>query len=104
VTKQEDYVGATPAVAILPFFLASALFPIGAMLAVLTALAKAFPLTHALALMRYGFIDPTGQALHDIWGLHNVTAEAWLSLAVVTIWAIALTAISIRAFSRSAVA
>src|SRR2546423_1896492 len=36
VTKQEDYVGATPAVAILPFFLAGALYPISAMPAVLT--------------------------------------------------------------------
>jgi ABC-2 type transport system permease protein len=103
VTKEEDYVGATPAVAILPFFLAGALFPIGAMPAVLTAVAKAFPLTHALALMRYGFIDPAGKGLHDIWGMHNVTLEAWLSLAVVAVWAVALTAISIRVFSRSAV-
>jgi ABC-2 type transport system permease protein len=103
VHKQEDYVGATPAVAILPFFFAGALFPIGAMPAVLTAVAKVFPLTHALALMRYGFIDPSGKGLHDIWGMHNVTVEAWLSLAVVALWAVALTAISIRAFSRSAV-
>ena len=103
VTKQEDYVGATPAVAILPFFFAGALYPIGAMPAVLTAIAKAFPLTHALALMRYGFIDPSGKGLHDIWGMHNVAAEAWLSLAAVGLWAVALTAISIRVFSRSAV-
>jgi ABC-type multidrug transport system permease subunit len=103
VTKEEDYVGATPAVAILPFFLAGALFPIGAMPAVLTAIAKAFPLTHALALMRYGLIDPAGKGLHDIWGMHNVTLEAWLSLAVVAAWAIALAVISIRVFSRSAV-
>jgi len=103
VTKQEDYVGATPAVAILPFFLAGALYPIGAMPAVLTAIAKAFPLTHALALMRYGFIDPSGQGLHDIWGMHSVTAEAWLSLAVLAVWAVALTVLSIRVFSRSAV-
>jgi ABC-type multidrug transport system permease subunit len=103
VTKEEDYVGATPAVAILPFFLAGALFPIGAMPAVLSAIAKAFPLTHALALMRYGFIDPAGKGLHDIWGMHNVTLEAWLSLAVVAVWAVALTVISIRVFSRSAV-
>jgi ABC-type multidrug transport system permease subunit len=103
VHKQEDYVGATPAVAILPFFFAGALFPIGAMPAVLTDIAKAFPLTHALALMRYGFIDPNGKGLHDIWGMHNLAAEAWLSIAVVAVWAIALTAISIRTFSRSAV-
>ncbi|MBV9414329.1 MAG: ABC transporter permease [Solirubrobacterales bacterium] len=103
VHKQEDYVGATPAVAILPFFFAGALFPIGAMPAVLTDIAKAFPLTHALALMRYGFIDPSGKGLHDIWGMHSVTGEAWLSLAVVAVWAVALTAIAIRTFSRSAV-
>jgi ABC-type polysaccharide/polyol phosphate export permease len=103
VHQQEEYVGATPAVAILPFFFAGALFPIGAMPAVLTGIAKAFPLTHALALMRYGFIDPSGKGLRDIWGMHSVTAEAWLSLAVVAVWAVALTAISIRAFSRSAV-
>ena len=103
VTKQEDYVGATPAVAILPFFLAGALYPISAMPAVLTDIAKVFPLTHALALMRYGFIDPSGSSLHDIWGMHNVTAEAWLSIAVIALWAVALTAIAIRAFRRSAV-
>jgi ABC-type multidrug transport system permease subunit len=103
VTKQEDYVGATPAVAILPFFFAGALYPIGAMPGVLTAIAKAFPLTHALALMRYGLIDPSGKGLHDIWGMHSVTGEAWLSMAVIALWAVALMALSIRVFSRSAV-
>jgi ABC-2 type transport system permease protein len=103
IKKQEDYIGAVPAVAILPFFLAGALYPIGAMPGALTAIAKALPLTHALALMRYGFIDPSGKVLHDIWGMGNVTVEASLSLAVVGLFAAALTAISIRAFRRSAV-
>ncbi len=103
VTKQEDYVGATPVLAILPFFFAGALFPISAMPGALTAIAKVMPLTHALALMRYGFIDPSGKGLHDIWGISNVTTEAWLSVAVVALYAVALTAISIRVFSRSAV-
>jgi ABC-2 type transport system permease protein len=103
VSKQEEYIGATPAVAILPFFLAGALFPIGAMPGWLTAVAKVLPLTHALALMRYAFVDPSGKGLHDIWGMSNVTVEAWLSLAVVAAFAAALTAISIRLFSRSAV-
>jgi ABC-2 type transport system permease protein len=103
IKKQEDYIGAVPAVAILPFFLAGALFPIGAMPGALAAVAKALPLTHALALLRYGFIDPSGKGLHDIWGMSNVTVEAWLSLAVVATFAAALTAISIRAFTRSAV-
>ena len=103
IQKQEEYVGAVPAVAILPFFLAGALFPISAMPAWLTTVAKFLPLTHALALMRYAIVDPSGKGLHDIWGMSNVTTEAWLSLAVVALFAAALTAISIRMFSRSAV-
>ena len=103
VTKQEEYIGATPVVAILPFFLAGALFPIGAMPGFLTAIAKFMPLTHALALMRYAFVDSDGKGLHDIWGMSNVTAEAWLSLAVIAAFAAVLTATSIRLFSRSAV-
>jgi ABC-2 type transport system permease protein len=103
VTKEEDYVGATPVLAILPFFFAGALFPIAAMPGALADVAKALPLTHALALMRYGFIDPSGRGIHDIWGMSDVTAEAWLSLAVVAVFAAAMIAISIRVFSRSAV-
>jgi ABC-type multidrug transport system permease subunit len=103
VAKQEDYIGATPAVAVLPFFLAGALFPIAAMPGALTAVAKALPLTHALALMRYGFVDPRGTGLHDIWGISNPTTAAWLSLAVVAAYALAFTGIAIRTFTRSAV-
>jgi ABC-2 type transport system permease protein len=103
IEKQEEYVGATPAIAILPFFFAGALFPISAMPGALTAIAKFLPLTHALALMRYALVDPTGKGLHDIWGMSNVTAEAWMSLAVVAVFAAALTAIAIRVFARSAV-
>ena len=103
LTKEEDYVGALPVMAILPFFFAGALFPIGAMPGALTFIAKLMPLTHALALMRYGFVDPSGRGLHEIWGLGNVTTEARLSLAVVALFAAAFTAISIRVFSRSAV-
>lgn len=103
VTKEEDYVGATPVLAILPFFFAGALFPISALPGGLADVAKAMPLTHALALMRYGFIDPSGHGLHDIWGMSNATVEAWLSLAVVALYAVAFTLIAVRVFTRSAV-
>lgn len=56
-----------------------------------------------LALLRYGVIDPSGKGLPDIWGISNVHTEAFLSLAVVALFAAALTFISIRVFSRSAV-
>ena len=103
IHQQEEYIGATPAIAILPWFFAGALFPIGALPGALTAFAKVLPLTHAMALMRYGLVDPSGTGLHDIWGMSNTTAEAWLSLGVVALFAAAFIAVAIRAFTRSAV-
>ena len=102
VPVQEEYIAATPALAVLPFFFAGALFPIGALPGALTAFAKVLPLTHALALMRYGTVDPKGTGLHDIWGLSSTAASAWLSLAVVALSAAALAALAVRAFARSA--
>jgi ABC-2 type transport system permease protein len=103
VPQQEEYIAATPIVAILPWFFGGALFPIAALPGALTAFAKVLPLTHVLALMRYGLVDPKGTGLHDIWGMSSATTEAWLSLAVVAAFAAALTALAIRAFARSAV-
>ena len=103
VPQQEEYIAATPVIAIVPWFFGGALFPIAALPGALTAFAKVLPLTHALALMRYGLVDPRGTGLHDIWGMSNTTTEAWLSLGVVAAFAIALTAVAIRVFSRSAV-
>jgi ABC-type polysaccharide/polyol phosphate export permease len=103
IHQQEEYIGATPAIAILPWFFAGALFPIGALPGALTAFAKVLPLTHAMALMRYGLVDPNASGLHDIWGMSNATTEAWLSLAVVLVFAAAFGAVAVRAFTRSAV-
>ncbi len=68
IPTQEEYVGLTPVVAILPWFIAGALFPITALPAWLAGAARALPTTHVLALLRYGVLDPTGAGLHDIWG------------------------------------
>jgi ABC-2 type transport system permease protein len=103
ISRQEEYIAATPAIAIVPWFFAGALFPIAALPGALTAFAKLLPLTHAMALMRYGFVDPKGTGLHDIWGMSNTTVEAWLSLAVVLAFAAAFTALAVRSFTRSAV-
>jgi ABC-2 type transport system permease protein len=103
VPQQEEYIAATPAVAILPWFFAGALFPIGALPGALTEFAKFLPLTHALALLRYGLLDPHGGGLHDIWGMSNTTVEAWLSLAVVAAFAAVFALVAVRSFTRSAV-
>ena len=100
---QEEYIGALPPVAIIPYFFAGGLFPISALPAGLTVVAKVLPITHVLALMRYGLVDRTGQGLHDIWGMTNTTAMAALSLTVVGVFAAALTAASIRVFKQAAV-
>ena len=102
IPRQEEYIARVPAIAILPWFLAGALFPITALPAFLTWVAKFLPLTHGLALMRYGLRgDSTG--LHAIWGMSDPSAMATLSLAVVAGFALLLTVGSIRVFSRSAI-
>jgi ABC-2 type transport system permease protein len=103
IQRQEEYVGAVPALAIVPWFFAGSLFPIGALPVALTWIAKILPLTHALALMRFGLLDDKGAGLEDIWGMSNTTAMAGLSLAVLAVFALAMTAISIRVFTRGAV-
>ena len=102
VPKSEEYIARVPAIAIVPWFLAGSLFPISALPGFLAWFAKALPLTHGLALVRYGLLgDSTG--LHNIWNMHNTTLMATLSLAVVGVFAAALTTIAIRVFNRSAV-
>ena len=107
VSRAEEYIARVPAIAIVPWFLAGSLFPITALPLVMSWVARFLPLTHALALMRYGLLgDSSG--LVNIWpnhmGLgHDVTLMASLSLVVVAVFAGLLTAVSIRVFTRTAV-
>jgi ABC-2 type transport system permease protein len=101
VPRQEEYIARVPAIAILPWFLAGALFPISSLPVFMTWVARFLPLTHGLALMRYGLLgDSSG--LHSIWRQSDPAAMAGMSLAVVAIFAAALTAVAIRSFTRSA--
>ena len=102
VPRQEEYIARVPAIAILPWFLAGALFPITALPGFLMWVAKFLPLTHGLALMRYG-LRGDGSGLHAIWGMSDPVVMAALSLAVVGGFALVLTVVSVRVFSRSAV-
>jgi ABC-2 type transport system permease protein len=102
VPKSEEYIGRVPVIAIVPWFLAGSLFPISALPSFLAWFAKILPLTHALALVRYGLLDDSN-GLHDIWHMHNTTTMATLSFTIIATFAAALTAISIRVFNHSAV-
>src|SRR6476661_2559085 len=97
----EEYTGALPAIAIVPFFFAGSLFPISALPWALTAFARILPLTHALAVMRYGLLGHNPSGLRDIWGMSNATAMAALSLAVVAAYAALFAAVALRAFRGS---
>src|SRR4029079_13491270 len=101
VPRQEEYIARVPAIAILPWFLAGALFPITALPAFLDGAAMFLPLSHGLALMRYG-LTSDASGLHNIWGMDDATAMAALSLAVIGVFAAGLTVASVRVFARSA--
>ena len=101
VPKAEEYIARVPAIAIVPWFLAGSLFPITALPSFLEWFSKFLPLTHALALVRYGLLSDSS-GLQNIWSMNNTTAMAALSLGVVTLFGIALTTASIRAFTRTA--
>jgi ABC-2 type transport system permease protein len=99
----EEYIGAVPAVAIVPFFFAGSLFPITSLPHWLAAIAKVLPLTHALALFRFGLTPAVGYgALHNIWGLQNGALMASLSLLVLAAYAALALQVAVRLFGRSA--
>ena len=100
VPKQEEYIARVPAIAIVPWFLAGSLFPITALPRFLAWFARILPLTHALALMRYGLLGDTA-GLHNIWGMHEAITMAMLSLLVVAAFAVALSLVSVRVFTRA---
>ena len=103
VPRSEEYIARLPAIAIVPWFLAGSLFPITALPLGLTWIARFLPLTHALALMRYGLLgDSTG--LHTIWRMTDPTAMAAMSLGIVALFAALLTTAAVRAFKHAAVA
>jgi ABC-2 type transport system permease protein len=98
----EAYTGALPVVAIIPFFFAGSLFPITALPGWLDAVAKVLPLTHALALFRYGLTSSSGsKALHNIWGMHSVTAMAFLSFAVIAAYTVLAFTAAVRLFTKA---
>jgi ABC-2 type transport system permease protein len=102
VPSPEAYIGVLPAIAIVPFFFAGSLFPITSLPRWLADIAKILPLTHALALFRYGLTPANGgaQALRNIWGMSNDTTMAALSMLVVALYAMTLMAGAIRLFTK----
>jgi ABC-2 type transport system permease protein len=102
IATQEEYIGALPAIAIAPWFLAGSLFPIAALPVGLTWLAKILPLTHALAVMRYGLLGDA-HGLRQIWDMSDPAAMAALSVGVLAAVAAAFAALAVVSFRRAAI-
>src|SRR5262249_7789034 len=89
VPRAEEDIARVPAVAIVPWFLAGSLFPISALPQGMNWVSRVLPLTHGLALVRWGLLhDPA--ALHNIWGIQSTAAMAGLSMAVVAAFAVVM--------------
>jgi ABC-type polysaccharide/polyol phosphate export permease len=101
IPRQEEYIARIPAIAIAPWFLAGSLFPITALPLPMEWFSRFLPLTHALALMRYG-LNGDSSGLYAIWRMHHATDMAFLSLLVVSAFAVLLVRVAIRVFTRAA--
>jgi hypothetical protein len=102
VPKPEEYIARLPGIAIVPWFLAGRALPDHSPPRLPDVVRQVPAADHALALMRYGLLGD-GSGLHAIWRMGDTGAMAALSLGVVALFALALTAISLRVFARSAV-
>ena len=87
----------------MPWFFAGSLFPITSLPGWLASISNGLPLTHTLALLRYGLVDGHAAGLRDIWGLDNVTLMAALSSAVVVAFAALMLTVGIRTFKRTSI-
>jgi len=101
LTSPEEYTAALPPIAIVPFFFAGSLYPISALPHWIEPVARVLPLTHAIALFRYGLTSDHGQALRNILGTHDPSAMAALSVLVVVAFAGVALAGAVRLFTKA---
>ena len=100
--SQEEYIGLTPAIAIVPWFFAGSLFPIAVLPTALRGVAEVLPGTHALALMRYGLVGQASSGLGSIWSFGSPAAQAAASLGVVVAFTALLLGVATAVFRRAA--
>jgi ABC-2 type transport system permease protein len=93
-----------PAIGATPYLLCGALYPIATLPEGVRQFAWLLPWSHAVALLRYGFIGPDASHLDQIWHMHSHIAMALLSLAVLASFAGLMIALAIRAFRRATLA
>ena len=100
IGREDEYISLTPAVAIMPWFLAGSLFPISVLPAGSEQISLALPWTHALALLRFGLMEGTDPGLEAIWHMNSDVLMAGLSLAVLAAFAVIMLTLAVRVFHR----
>lgn len=90
-----------PAIGATPYLLCGALYPIASLPDGTRELASVLPWSHAVALLRYGFIGEDAANLEQLWHLDSTGAMAVLSLTVLAAFAGVMIALALRAFRRA---
>jgi ABC-2 type transport system permease protein len=93
-----------PAIGATPYLLCGALYPIATLPDGVRQLSWILPWSHAVALLRDGFIGSSSSHLDQIWHMHSQTAMVLLSLAVLAVFAALMMAAAMRAFRRATLA
>ena len=93
-----------PAIGATPYLLCGALYPIATLPDGVRQLSWFLPWSHAVALLRDGFVGSGSSHLDQIWHLHSQTAMVLLSRGVLAVFAGLMVALAMRAFRRATLA
>jgi ABC-2 type transport system permease protein len=101
ITQPQIFGTLIPAIGATPYALCGAIYPVATLPPGVREFAWALPWTHAVALLRYGFMGKGAAGLSEIWHLHSQWSMALLSVAVLAVYAAVATSLAMRAFRRS---
>jgi ABC-2 type transport system permease protein len=101
LTQPQIFGTLIPAIGVTPYLLSGAIYPFATLPAGVRQVALLLPWTHAVAVLRYGFMGGDASGLGEIWHLHSQAAMALLSLGVIATYAALAVALAMRAFRRS---
>jgi ABC-2 type transport system permease protein len=101
ITQPQIFGTLIPAIGVTPYLLSGAIYPLATLPDGVRQFALLLPWTHAVAVLRYGFMGGDASGLGEIWHLHSQAAMALLSLGVLSVYAGLMVALAMRAFRRS---
>jgi ABC-2 type transport system permease protein len=101
ITQPQIFGTLIPAIGATPYALCGAIYPLATLPAGVEQFALLLPWTHAVAVLRYGFMGADASGLAQIWHMHSQAAMTLLSLAVLAAYAALTVALAMRAFKRA---